>query len=176
MRFTQTPIPGAYVLEMERKEDERGYFARSWCADEFRNMGLEDRIAQCSVSFNHRRGTVRGMHYQLRPHEEAKVVRCTRGRIFDVIVDIRPQSARFGEAFSIELNSANGTMLYIPEGVAHGFQTLEDRTEVFYQIATPYHPESAGGFRWNDKAFHISWPLAITIISDRDRTFPDFPL
>lgn len=175
MKFVETAIPGAFVVEMERIEDERGFFARTWCADEFRRMGLNNRIAQCNVSFNTRRGTLRGMHYQAQPHEEAKVVRCTQGRIHDVIVDIRPGSARFKESFAIELSAANRKMLYVPEGVAHGFQTLEDQTEVFYQMTESFHPEAAAGFRWNDPAFRIYWPLEATLVSARDRAYPDFP-
>jgi dTDP-4-dehydrorhamnose 3,5-epimerase len=174
VRFEATPIPGAYVVEIERIEDERGFFARTWCAEEFRRMGLNPNITQCNVSFNARRGTLRGMHFQARPHEEAKVVRCTLGSVHDVIVDIRPGSAQFRTTFTVELSAQNRRMLYIPESVAHGFQTLEDQTEVFYQMTESYHPEAAAGFRWDDAAFGIRWPLEVTVISARDRAYPAF--
>lgn len=174
MKFVETSIPGAFVVELQRLEDERGFFARSWCSREAAAAGLSAIIAQCSVSFNSKRGTLRGMHYQTAPHEEAKLVRCTLGRIHDVIVDVRPRSPTFKRCLALELSASNRTMLYVPEGVAHGFQTLEDDTEVFYQISQFHHPESARGFRWDDKTFGIRWPMQPTLVSARDRSYPDF--
>ncbi|MBI3370390.1 MAG: dTDP-4-dehydrorhamnose 3,5-epimerase [Betaproteobacteria bacterium] len=174
MIFNDTPIPGAHVVELEPISDGRGFFARTWCADEFRRKGLNPAMAQCSVSFNASRGTVRGMHYQVKPHAEAKLVRCTMGKLFDVIVDVRPDSPAFKQWFSVELSAENRRMIYIPEGVAHGFQTLEDSTEVSYQIAEFYHPDLGRGIRWNDPSFQVPWPLDVRIISERDRNYPDF--
>ena len=174
MKFVDTPVPGAYVVELEPISDERGFFARTWCADEFRRKGLNPATAQCSVSFNVSRGTVRGMHYQAKPHAEAKIVRCTMGKLYDVIADIRPESPAFRQWFGVELSAENRRMIYIPEGVAHGFQTLEDATEVFYQIAEFFHPDLGRGIRWDDPAFQIHWPLEVRIISERDRNYPDF--
>jgi dTDP-4-dehydrorhamnose 3,5-epimerase len=176
MIFTETPLKGAFVIEPQRKEDERGFFARIWCAEEFESHALSARLAQCSISFNRRKGTLRGMHYQAAPYEEAKLVRCTKGAIFDVIIDLRADSPTYLKHFNVELTESNRAMLYVPEGMAHGFQTLEDGTEVFYQISQPFHPESARGVRWDDPAFAIQWPPADRIISDRDRSFAIFPL
>ncbi len=173
MIFTQTIIPGAYVIAPEAKADPRGSFARTWCAFEFENMGLNPRLVQCSTSRNIRAGTLRGLHYQTAPHLEAKLVRCTRGAAFDVIVDMRVDSPAFGRWFSAEITAANGTMIYIPEGVAHGFQTLVDETELFYQISTYYAPEFATGIRWNDPDIGIRWPMpGNTVISEKDAALP----
>jgi len=174
MIFLKTTLNSAYLIELEKHEDERGYFARSWCETEFRDHGLNTRIAQCSVSLNLRKGTLRGMHYQAKPFEEAKLVRCTRGSLFDVIIDIRQGSPTYLEHLGVKLTQDNGRMLYVPEGFAHGFLTLTDQTEVFYQISEFYAPDHAGGFRWNDPAFKIAWPGEIAVISDRDRRYPDF--
>ena len=174
MKFLPTPLGGAHVVELEPQEDERGYFARSFCREEFAQRGLKSEFAQCSVSLNHRRGTLRGMHYQVKPHQEAKLVRCTRGRIQDVIVDLRAGSPSFKQWLAVELSADNSRMLYVPEGFAHGFLTLADDTEVFYQISEVHHPESARGFRWNDPAFGIAWPAPVQVISDRDRDYPNF--
>lgn len=173
MRFAETPIPGAFVVEAEPRADERGFFARTWCREEFETRGLEPRLAQCSVSYNRHAGTLRGMHYQKAPHAEAKLVRCTVGAVYDVLVDLRPDSPAYLHWFGAELTAANRRGLYVPVGVAHGFQTLADDTEVFYQISEPYHPELAGGVRWDDPALGIRWPLADPILSPRDRSFPD---
>jgi dTDP-4-dehydrorhamnose 3,5-epimerase len=174
MRFLETALQGAFIIELDRQEDERGFFARTWCQREFIAHGLNPRLVQCNVSFNRRRGTLRGMHYQVAPYAEAKLVRCTRGAIYDVIIDLRPDSPTFTQWIAVELTADNHRMLYIPEQFAHGFQTLEDNTEVFYQMSEFYAPECARGVRWNDPAFAIAWPPAERIISERDRHYPDF--
>lgn len=174
MIFKPTELPGAYVIETERSEDVRGYFARTFCENEFKAQGLETRIAQCNVSFNRRKGTLRGMHYQVTPFEEAKLVRCTRGAIFDVIIDLRRQSTAFKKHFAVQLDERNCKMLYIPAGLAHGFQTLDDDTEIFYQMSQVYSAEHARGVRWNDPAFGIQWPHDERTILERDGNYPDF--
>ena len=174
MHFTETPLAGAFVIEPEKLEDERGFFARTWCQQEFEAHRLNSRLVQCSTSFNHRRGTLRGIHYQVAPFEEAKLVRCTAGAIFDVIVDLRQDSPAFKQSLGINLTAQNHKMLYIPEGLAHGFLTLEDNTEVFYQMSEFYSAEHSRGVRWNDPAFRIEWPFAPVIMSERDRSYPDF--
>ena len=166
MKFTQAPLAGAWVIDLEPVADERGSFARTWCAREMEAHGLTTKVAQCSVSRNTRKATHRGMHYQAAPHEETKVVRCTRGAIFDVIVDLATK-----QWFGIELTPENERMLLVPEGVAHGFQTLADATEVSYLISRAHHPQSADGVRWNDPAFAIAWPLEPTVMSERDRNW-----
>ena len=176
MKFTTTPIPGVWLVEMERSEDDRGWFARSWCAKEFEAHGLNPRLVQCNVSFNKKKDALRGMHWQAAPHAEAKLVRCTSGAIYDVALDLRPDSPTFRKWFAAELTADNGRSLYIPEGCAHGFQTLTDDAEVFYQMSESYHPESARGARWNDPAFGIQWPLPEPLISDRDQNYVDFTL
>ena len=172
MRFVPTTLPGVLVIEQDRREDERGFFARTWCAREFEGHGLETSLAQCSVSFNSRRGTLRGLHYQARPHEEAKLVRCTRGAMWDVAVDLREGSPTRHRWHAVELTADNYKALYIAEGLAHGFQTLADDTEVLYIMSTPYHPASSRGLRWNDARLAIAWPLPDPIVSERDRAFP----
>jgi len=174
MRFVPTAIEGGTRVELEPIGDERGYFARTWCADEFRAHGLNPGLVQCSISFNRKRGTLRGMHWQRGPWEEAKLVRCTRGRIYDVALDVRPGSPTRSRWIAMEMAPDDGTMLYIPEGVAHGFQTLEDDSEVSYQMSQRYHAEAAAGARWNDPAFGIDWPLGVPILSPRDAAHPDF--
>ena len=174
MKFSPTVLAGACIIDIEPVPDERGFFARSWCREEFARHGLNPDLAQCSISFNKKRGTLRGMHYQAKPHEETKVVRCTRGAIYDVILDLRPESPTFRKWIAVELSADNRRMLYIPAGLAHGFQSLTDDAEVFYQISTPYHPESARGVRWDDPAFGIEWLVTERIISDKDRQYPDF--
>ena len=174
MKFVPTPLDGVWIVEMDRQEDERGFFARSWCEKEFREQGLNSRLVQCSVSFNARRGTLRGMHYQRAPHAEAKLVRCTRGAAYDVVLDLRSDSKTFKRWTAVELTEENGRAAYIPEGCAHGFQTRKDNTELFYQMSEFYHPESAAGVRWNDPAFGIQWPEEKAIISPRDASLPDF--
>lgn len=174
MIFLETRIPGALRIDLERHEDERGSFARSYCRQEFETHGLDSRVEQCNVSRSRFKGTLRGMHYQAAPHAEAKLVRCTRGALHDVIIDLRPDSPAFRRHVALELSEANERMLFVPEGVAHGFLTLEDDTEVFYQMSAAYHPQSARGVRWDDPAFGIHWPFAPAAISDRDRSYPDF--
>ena len=174
MIFTATKLSGAYIIEPERAEDKRGFFARTWCVREFEEVGLSRRLVQASTSFNLHRGTLRGMHYQTAPFEEAKLVRCTSGAIYDVIIDLRPHSPTYRQHVAAALTAENHTMLYVPEGCAHGFQTLEDNTEVFYQMSEFYEPGHARGVRWDDPAFGIEWPAADRIMSERDQTYPDF--
>jgi len=174
MIFTKTVLNDAMIVDIERKEDDRGFFARSWCRREFEAHGLNPNLAQCNISFNPKKGTLRGMHLQVKPFEEAKLVRCTRGSLCDVIVDLRPDSPTYKKHLSVVLTSENRRMLYVPEGFAHGFLTLEDATEVSYQISEFYRPESQLGFRWDDPAFAIAWPAEVRLISDRDRSYPDF--
>jgi len=174
MMFTEMKVKGAYLIEPQRLEDERGFFARTWCRQEFEAHGLNSRVAQCNISFNPKKGTLRGMHYQIKPYEETKLVRCTTGAIYDVVIDVRPESPSFRQHVGVMLTSGNRHMLYIPEGCAHGFITLEDNTEVSYQISEFYAPDHARGYRWNDPAFGIEWPMEVRVISDRDRNYPDF--
>jgi dTDP-4-dehydrorhamnose 3,5-epimerase len=172
MVFTETGLSAALLVDVERHEDERGFFARSWCQREFEARGLDARLVQCSISRNFRKGTLRGMHYQLPPHAEAKLVRCTAGAIYDVIVDLRPESQTFRQNFGVVLSAENQRALYVPERFAHGFLTLTDNSEVFYQMSEFYEPSSARGVRWNDPALAIVWPEPVSVISDRDRNYP----
>jgi dTDP-4-dehydrorhamnose 3,5-epimerase len=177
MVFKETGLRGAFLIELELHSDERGSFGRSYCAKEFQEHGLETRVLQCSVSYNRTRGTLRGMHYQEAPHEEAKLIRCTRGAMYDVIVDLRPESATYCQWMAVELAARPGKpsmMVYAPRGFAHGFLTLEDDTEVVYQMSASYAPEAGRGFRWNDPAFGVVWPEPVRVISDRDRNYTDF--
>jgi dTDP-4-dehydrorhamnose 3,5-epimerase len=174
MIFQETKIPGVFELHLERKMDERGFFARSWCRDEFEATGLNAHLAQCSISYNVQKGTLRGMHYQSAPYAESKLVRCTRGAIYDVALDLRADSPTFREWIGVTLTADNREMIYIPEGCAHGFLTLEDNSEVFYQISEFYRPEAARGARWDDPAFGIVWPAKPQLLSERDRDYPDF--
>ncbi len=174
MIFTETKLAGAFVIEVERRADQRGFFARTYCQQEFEAHGLNTQVVQCNVSFNKGKGTLRGMHYQAPPFAEAKLVRCTSGSIYDVIIDLRPSSATFKQYFAMELSAENRRMLYIPEDFAHGFQTMRDDTEVFYQMGRGYSAEHARGVRWNDPAFGIEWPEGERIIIKRDQNYPDF--
>lgn len=176
MRFVETTIPGAYVVELEPLRDERGWFARTFCRDEFTAHGLEPLIVQCNISFSDRAGTLRGMHFQQKPHGESKLVRCTRGAIYDVILDIRPASVAYRRWFAVELTPENGRMLYIPVGVAHGFQTLVDASEVHYQMGHEHVSQAARGVRFDDPAFNIEWPdpPGRRIVSQRDQAYADF--
>lgn len=169
MIFTETRLKGAFIINLEPVEDDRGFFARTWCQREFSTHGLNARWVQCNISFNKQEGTLRGMHYQVKPHEETKMVSCVRGAIYDVILDLRPGSPTFRQWVPVELTAQNRQMLYIPQGLAHGFQTLADNSEVFYQMSAFYHPESARRVSWNDPAYGIEWPLPITVISPGDR-------
>lgn len=173
MIYHETSLKDAYVLELEKIGDERGFFARTWCKEELESHGLDGDLAQCSLSFNHKTGTLRGMHFQIPPHGETKIVRCTKGAIFDVIIDLRAKSSTYLKWVGVELSAENRTMLYIPKGFAHGFQTLADDSEVFYFISETYHPEAARGVHWNDPAFQIIWPEAENrVISGKDRNWP----
>jgi dTDP-4-dehydrorhamnose 3,5-epimerase len=176
MKFTPTKISGAYLIEIQQLRDERGFFARSFCTNEFQHQGLESNFGQCSISFTSQLGTIRGMHYQIAPDTETKLVRCTRGAIYDVILDLRPEFPTFRQWVGAELTADNHQMFYIPPGCAHGFQTLVDNTEVFYQMAGIYIPDAARGVRWNDPAFGIEMPLAVSVINQRDRDYSDFTL
>jgi dTDP-4-dehydrorhamnose 3,5-epimerase len=173
MRFVPTSLAGAWVVEQERHADERGFFARTWCAREFAEQGLESALVQCSVSYNHRRGTLRGLHYQAPPFAEVKLVRCTRGALFDVAVDLRPDSPSFRRWVGVELTAEDGRALYIPRGFAHGFYALADATEVAYQISAPFAPEAARGVRWDDPFLGVQWPGPVSVIAPRDRDYPD---
>jgi dTDP-4-dehydrorhamnose 3,5-epimerase len=175
MRFVETELSGAYIVELEERVDDRGFFARIWCRDEFAEHGLTAELAQCSLSRTAAAGTLRGMHFQRPPHEEAKLVRCSRGAIFDVIVDLRPGSPSLGRWLGVELEESAGRALYVPEGFAHGFQTLVDDVDVVYMISTPYVPEAASGVRWDDPFFAIEWPpVERRVLSERDRSWADF--
>jgi dTDP-4-dehydrorhamnose 3,5-epimerase len=174
VRFLESKVAGAFVVDLETFADDRGFFARVWCARELGERGLESRLAQCSTSFNRRKGTLRGMHYQIAPHAEAKLVRCIRGAIHDVVVDLRRESPTFRRWDAVELTAENRRGLYIPPGCAHGFQTVADDSEVLYFISEFHAPDAARGARWNDPAFAIEWPLPDPILSERDRTYPDF--
>lgn len=172
MRFQPLGISGAALVHLEPVHDDRGFFARTWCESDFAKQGFDGRIAQCNMSLNSRRGTIRGLHLQRPPHAEAKTVRCIRGMAFDVLVDLRRKSPTYGRWESIELTSENRLSVYIPEGVAHGFQSLEDNTEIFYQMSTPYHPAAAWGVRWDDPSLGIPWPVQDPIVSSKDRALP----
>lgn len=174
MRFIETKLKGAYVIELEQKTDERGYFTREFCQKEFETHGLNTNIAQCNISYSKRNGTLRGLHFQYHPYEEVKVLLCLSGSLYDVIVDLRPQSPTFKQWNGVVLKSETRQLLYIPKGFAHGFLTLEDNTEAFYHVSEFYNPEHEGGVRWNDPAFNIIWPIQPTVISQRDKTFADF--
>lgn len=174
MLFAETALPGVWLITPERRADVRGFFARTWCEREFAAVGIHARWVQSSISFNKTRGTLRGMHYQRPPHAEAKLIRCTMGRILDVVVDLRADSPAFKRHVAVELSAMNREMIYVPHGVAHGFQTLEDDTEVCYLMSEFYAPGSEAGVRWNDPAFGIAWPEPDPILSERDRQYPDF--
>jgi dTDP-4-dehydrorhamnose 3,5-epimerase len=174
--FIETQLAGAYIIDIERYEDERGFFARTWSIEEFADHGLETALAQSSISYNHQAGTLRGMHYQVEPYAEVKLVRCTAGAIYDVIIDLRLDSPTFKRWVAVELTAKNRRMLYIPKGFAHGFQTLADGSEVLYQISTSYQPKAGRGVRWDDPAFSIEWLLPISVIAQRDAMYPNYSL
>ncbi len=171
MIFTETKLKGSYIIELEKLEDERGFFSRSWDRNEFEEMGLDPNLVQCSISFNSKKGILRGIHYQKEPFEEAKLVRCTKGEIFDVIVDLREESPSKNDWFGIELSEKNHKMIYVPKGFAHGFQTLEDNSEVFYQMTQEYNDKYATGRKWNSGDFKISWPILPPILSKKDSSW-----
>jgi len=172
--FTETKLAGAFIIDLEQRADERGFFARSFCAREFAAHGLNPQVVNTNVSHSARRGTLRGMHFQRPPHAEAKLVRCTRGAIYDVIIDLRAGSPTLGQWLGVELTAANYRQLYVPEGFAHGFQTLEDEADVVYQVSEFYTPGAEGGLRYDDPAFGIRWPLPVSVISPKDAAWPDF--
>jgi dTDP-4-dehydrorhamnose 3,5-epimerase len=174
MKFSAAPIEGAWLIDLEPHHDERGFFARTWCRQELAAHGLETEIAQESLSHNRQRGTLRGLHVQQAPHEETKIVRCPHGRVFDVIVDVRTTSTTYKKWFGVELSAENRRAIYIPPGVAHGFQTLSDDTDVAYLISEFHTPAAARGARYDDPAFDVAWPLAVSVISERDLNWPDF--
>ena len=174
MEFSETGLKGACLIQLQKREDERGFFARAWCREEFQQHGLNPDMVQLNTGFSHRRGTLRGLHYQLAPHAEAKFIRCTRGAIYDVIVDLRAGSPTLGKWYGAELTPDNGLMLYAPEGFAHGYQTLRDDTEMYYLTSAPYAPQAARGVRYDDPAFGVRWPLPVSLISAADREWPDF--
>jgi dTDP-4-dehydrorhamnose 3,5-epimerase len=174
MIFTETPLKGSYVVEIEKREDKRGFFGRAWCKKEFESQGLSPELVQSNIAFSNKRGTLRGMHYQVQPYEEAKLVRCTMGAIYDVIIDLRPDSPTYKQWVGVELTSHNRKMLYVPEGCAHGYQTLTDDTEVFYQTSQFYAPAWARGVRYDDPAFGIAWPIEVRAISDADTRWPPY--
>jgi dTDP-4-dehydrorhamnose 3,5-epimerase len=174
MLFLETSLLGAFIIEPEWKADERGFFARVFCVEEFEAHGLEARLVQCSISFNKKQATLRGMHFQVAPFEEARLVRCTMGAVYDVLLDLRPNSLTFKQWIGAELTSENRRITYVPKGFAHGFITLSNDCEVFYQMSEAYHPESTCGVRWDDPAFSIEWPFRPAVISLKDRSYPLF--
>ncbi len=174
MIFQETKLGGAYLIDLNQMTDQRGFFARSWCEREFKEHGLDHPVVQANISFNRKKGTMRGLHYQVAPYRETKLVRCTRGAIFDVIVDLRPESPTYCEWIGAELTEDNRRMLFVPEGFAHGYETLEDGTEVMYQVSEFYTPGAERGARYNDPAFRVEWPLKVDVISEKDAAWPDF--
>ena len=175
MIFTETKLEGAYIIQLERIKDERGFFSRAWCKKEFEQHGLISRLVQCNFYFNRKRGVLRGMHYQIAPNEETKLVRCAKGSIYDAIIDLRPNSSTYKQWIGVELNAENRYMLFVPEGFAHGYQTLVNDTEVFCQVSEFYYPEAERGVRWNDPVFGIEWPITDNLkISEKDENRPDY--
>lgn len=175
MIFSQTAVKDAFIIELEKRSDERGFFARSWCKNEFHVKGLNTNLVQSNIAFNKHKGTLRGLHYQISPYEETKLIRCTKGSIYDVIVDLRVSSPSYMKWIGVELTDDNYRMLYVPEGFAHGYQTLEDNSEVTYQVTQFYTPDAERGIRWNDPSFNISWLItAEMIISEKDQSWPDY--
>jgi len=175
MRFIETPLSGAYIVELEERRDDRGFFARTFCEREFSELGLTTRISQCNLSFNHRRGTVRGLHYQVEPAAEAKLVRCIAGAVHQVLVDMRPGSPTYLRHIAVELSAANRRAVYVPELFAAGLQTLDDDSEVMYQVSEFHNPEAERGLRFDDPAIGIAWPLPVAVISPKDEAWPYVP-
>ncbi len=176
MKFQETKLAGAFIIELDKIKDNRGFFSRSFCMEEFDKHGLNTNVNQCNISFNKHAGTLRGMHYQVAPYDEAKLIRCTKGSVYDVIVDIRRDSTTYLDWISIGLNEINHKMIYVPEGFAHGFQTLEDDVELFYQMNEFYNAQSASGVRWNDPILKIEWPSTEPLVSEKDASYPDIVL
>lgn len=176
MKFTEMPLKGAFTVEIQKIEDERGFFGRSWCAREFEEHGLNGNICQINTSATAKKGTIRGLHYQVNPYQETKFIRCTQGRIYDVIIDLRPGSATFKQWVGTELSADNYTMVYVPENFAHGFVTLTDNVEVYYPVTQFYTPNAERGLRYNDPAFEIDWPVAIEVFSEKDIAHADFDI
>jgi dTDP-4-dehydrorhamnose 3,5-epimerase len=174
MLFTETRLKGAFIIQLEKRGDERGFFARTFCQKEFSDYGLNTRISQANLAYSRFKGTLRGMHYQAKPHAEAKLVRCTKGAVFDVAVDLRPDSATYCQWFGVELTSDNYKMFYIPEDFAHGYMTIEDHCELTYMVSAFYAPDAERGARWDDPSFKIKWPLSPEVISDKDKKWADF--
>jgi dTDP-4-dehydrorhamnose 3,5-epimerase len=172
--FTETKLKGAFILDVKRLEDERGFFGRSWCKKEMQEHGLNSNVVQANVSFNHKRGTLRGMHFQFSPYQETKLVRCTKGALYDVIIDLRKDSPTYKQWIGVELTEDNFRMLYVPEDFAHGFITLQDNTAITYQVTQFYTPGAEGGIRWNDPTVGIEWPVPIEVISSKDSNHPDY--
>ena len=174
MKFTETPLKGSFVIDLEKREDARGFFARAWCQKEFEEHGIYRLPVQANMSFNKKAGTIRGMHYQAAPHQESKLIRCVNGSIYDVIIDLRKNSPTYKQWFGIELNAENRTMLFVPEDFAHGFVALKDNSEIMYQVSAVYNFESERIIRYNDPAFKIQWPIEVSVVSEKDVTTPDF--
>lgn len=174
MVFTRTRIPGAFLIEIEKRSDARGFFARAWCENEFHEHGIDVQFVQANIGFSEHAGTVRGLHYQLAPHEETKLIRCTRGAVFDVIVDLRTTSPGYKQWYGVELSEQNHRMLYVPGGCAHGYQTLTESAEVFYPVSTFFKPEAERGIRYDDPTFNIEWPIHVRVISEKDRAWTDY--
>lgn len=172
MTFTESRIPGAWIIDVSEIHDDRGLFAMTWLPGEFTKRGLDPSLAQCNLAFNHKRGTLRGMHFQNAPHEQVKIIRCTRGALLDVIVDLRPGSPAYRQWEAVELSADNRRMFYMPKGIAHGYITLVDDTEAYYHASAPWVPAAESGVRWDDPAFNIQWPMAPAVVSDRDRQWP----
>jgi dTDP-4-dehydrorhamnose 3,5-epimerase len=175
MQFTPSRIPGAWVIDIAPIHDHRGFFAMTWLPEEFIKRGIDPALAQCNLAFNHKRGTLRGMHFQKAPHGQAKIVRATRGALLDVIIDLRPASSTYRQWDAVELTADTRRMLYMPEGIAHGYLTLTDDVEAYYHASTPWVPQSESGVRWNDPAFGITWPFEPVVISEKDRNWPLLP-
>ena len=174
MQFTQSRLPGAWIIDITAFRDDRGLFAMTWLPDEFRQHGIEPTLAQCNLAFNHKRGTLRGMHFQQAPHAQAKIIRCTRGALLDVIIDLRPESPAYCQWEAVELTADNRRMLYMPEGIAHGYLTLTDEVEAYYHASSPWAPSAESGVRWDDPAFGVAWPFAPDVISAKDAAWPDY--
>jgi len=172
MKFTESRIPGAWIIDIAAIHDDRGFFAMTWLPDAFRERGIEPALAQCNLAFNHKRGTLRGMHFQLAPHAQAKIIRCTRGALLDVIIDLRPESPAYCKWEAVELTADNRRMLYMPEGIAHGYLTLTDEVEAYYHASSPWAPSAESGVRWDDPAFGVAWPFAPAVISAKDAAWP----